>query len=460
MKIIKSISEDTSINEIEKKIDDASLQVDSEKKATLAKRLKGFLSLSNSEGSSISYLLETLKNALNKDLLREDVCNLTNEISLYLHPEMKAEIFGTFRHPLSEKEAKSLNEGIAKLAASHAELIINRKENPVDGAFAIPRKILPNESMSYRIDLLPIFIERGMLTEAKQIINQYPDFLEDIKITRLSFLSILKALSGRYSEITEFIREDDLINKWLLKIPENELYPLLREFADGYGGYAISELLKFSKIENLDDRVLTDLISGFLSSGDTPDFSLNSVLEKKQLSHQVMEKVLSRLRFGGYFKVEDVVKLFISNGFSFNPNEREGKEHLDELSEIIKENFRLSSYGAGQYILDSYGLNKEDCPQLAKFLDGFHSGYDYNKENEKRQELMSYLESDEVDKEDKKSRVKELSPLKQLDVIYDLLSFEKEKMKSLGEELSKEINYPGSSITVFDACEMVKKYTL
>ena len=449
MKIIKSISEDTSINEIEKKIDEAYLWIDDDKKESLAKQLKHFSGLRSSEHSSISYLLENLKNSLNKDLLREDVCNLTNEISLYLHPEMKATIFGTFCHPLPEKEAKSLDEEIDKLAASHANSIIKGNAKPADGAFVIPRKMAPNESLSYRIDLLPVFIERGMVSEAKQIINQYPDFLKNVDIARLVLSSVLKALYDGYDEVLEFIETNCGINNLLSEIPDDELYPFLHMFARKNANTAIGKLLKSSKIEN--DRILADLISGFLSSGySEPDLSLTSVLEKKRLSQRVMEKVLSRVKFGGY-DAQEVVEFFMKNGFSFNPKEKEGKGHLEKWLKICEENPKLSS--SVRNILDFYGLDKEDYPQLSKFLD-----YEYNYEEEMK--LMFYLESDEVDKEDKKSRIKELTPWDQFYKVTDWLDYRDKNYRSLGEELSREINYPGSAMTIFEAREMFKKYVL
>ncbi|MBO7537539.1 MAG: hypothetical protein J6T29_04335 [Alphaproteobacteria bacterium] len=449
--IVESINENTSIDEIVKKIDKAYSWIDEEQKELLAGRLKDLKSLPRAEDfSSISYLLENLKNSSDKDLSRDEVRNLTNEISLYLHPEMKAEIFGTFRHPLPKEGMKSLDAEIDGLAASHAKLIINSKNKPFKGSFVIPRKVAPNEAMSYQIDLLPIFIERGRLTEAKQIIDQHPDFLGNVEIARLVLSSTLEALDRGYDGVAEFIENNYGIDKLLSKIPENELYPFLHMFSRKNTSVAIGKLLKSSEIEN--DRVVADLISGFLGSGySKPDLSLTFIFNGKQLSQQVMEKVLSRIKFG---EGDVDVEFFTKNKFSFDPNEKEGREHLEELLKIREENPRHFYFV--KKVLDSCSVNKENFPQLSEFLND--SGYEYDYEEEVK--LSSYLESEEVDKEDKKSRIRQLSQWDQFYKIKGWLDYGDKNQQSLGEELSKEVKYPGTSMTIFDALEMYKKYIL
>ncbi len=449
--IVESINENTSIDEIVKKIDKAYSWIDEEQKELLAGRLKDLKSLPRAEDfSSISYLLENLKNSSDKDLSRDEVRNLTNEISLYLHPEMKAEIFGTFRHPLPKEGMKSLDAEIDGLAASHAKLIINSKNKPFKGSFVIPRKVAPNEAMSYQIDLLPIFIERGRLTEAKQIIDQHPDFLGNVEIARLVLSSTLEALDRGYDGVAEFIENNYGIDKLLSKIPEYELYPFLHMFSRKNTSVAIGKLLKSSEIEN--DRVVADLISGFLGSGyNKPDLSLTSIFNGKQLSQQVMEKVLSRIKFG---EGDVDVEFFTKNKFSFDPNEKEGREHLEELLKIREENPRHFYFV--KKVLDSCSVNKENFPQLSEFLND--SGYEYDYEEEVK--LSSYLESEEVDKEDKKSRIRQLSQWDQFYKIKGWLDYGDKNQQSLGEELSKEVKYPGTSMTIFDALEMYKKYIL
>ena len=448
MKLIKSINENMSNEEVFEKFKGScfSWNVDKNK---LAEQLKHFSSLRSSDRSSVSYLLENLKNSLNKDLSKEDVYFLTNEMHLYLHPEMKAKIFGTFRHPLLKEEAKSLDKKIDELAASHAELIINSKNKPVEGSFVVPRKVVPNESMSYRIDLLPIFIERGRLTEAKQIIDEHPDFLENVEIARLVLSNTLKALYDNYDEVLEFIETNCGINKLLSKIPEDELYPFLHMFSRKNTNKAIGKLLKSSEIK--DDRVLSDLISGFLRSHVEPVLSLTSIFEGKQLSQQVIEKVLSRIKFG---EGSVDVKFFKMNEFSFDPNEKEGRKHLEELLKIREENPRHFYFV--EEVLNSYGVNKENYPQLAEFLDNSDNKYNC----EEKDKLRSYLKSEEVDKEEKKSRVRQLPQWDQFSKIEHWLDYGDKNQRSLGEELSKEVEYPGMSMTIFDAREMYKKYVL
>ncbi|MBO6055505.1 MAG: hypothetical protein J6P84_00785 [Alphaproteobacteria bacterium] len=449
--IVESINENTSIDEIVKKIDKAYSWIDEEQKELLAGRLKDLKSLPRAEDfSSISYLLENLKNSSDKDLSRDEVRNLTNEISLYLHPEMKAEIFGTFRHPLPKEGMKSLDAEIDGLAASHAKLVINSKNKPFKGSFVILRKTATDESLSYQIDLLPIFIERGMLAEAKQIVDQHPDFLGNVEIARLVLSSTLEALDRGYDGVAEFIENNYGIDKLLSKIPEYELYPFLHMFSRKNTSVAIGKLLKSSEIEN--DRVVADLISGFLGSGySQPDLSLTSIFNGKQLSQQVMEKVLSRIKFG---EGDVDVEFFTKNKFSFDPNEKEGREHLEELLKIREENPRHFYFV--KKVLDSCSVNKENFPQLSEFLND--SGYEYDYEEEVK--LSSYLESEEVDKEDKKSRIRQLSQWDQFYKIKDWLDYGDKNQQSLGEELSKEVKYPGTSMTIFDALEMYKKYIL
>ncbi|MCR4623790.1 MAG: hypothetical protein K5780_04005 [Alphaproteobacteria bacterium] len=449
MKLIKSINKNMSNDEIFEKFKDSFLSWDVDK-AKLAEQLKHFSSLRSSDRSSVCYLLENLKNSLDKDLSKEDVYFLTNEIYLYLHPKIKAKIFGTFRHPLSEEKAESLDQKIDELAAFHAGLIINSKNKPVEGSFVIPRKVAPNESMSYQIDLLPIFIERGRLTEAKQIIDQHPDFLGNVEIARLVLSSTLKTLYDNYDEVLEFIETNCGINKLLSKIPEDELYPFLHMFSHKNTSVAIGKLLKSSEIEN--DRVVADLISGFLGSGySKPDLSLTSIFNGKQLSQQVMEKVLSRIKFG---EGDVDVEFFTKNKFSFDPNEKEGREHLEELLKIREENPRHFYFV--KKVLDSCSVNKENYPQLSEVLND--SGYEYDYEEEVK--LSSYLESEEVDKEDKKSRIRQLSQWDQFSKIKGWLDYGDKNQQSLGEELSKEVKYPGTSMTIFDALEIYKKYVL
>lgn len=454
MKLIKSINNNMSNEEIFEKLKDSYFSWDVDKNK-LAEQLKHFSSLRSSDRSFVSYLLENLKNSLDKDLSEEDVYFLTNEMYLYLHPEMKAKIFGTFRHPLSEEDAKSLDQEIDGLAAYHAKLIIDSKNEPVKGSFVIPRKErkkekkeVSNGATSYRIDLLPIFIERGRITEAEQIIEQHPDFLENVEIARLVLSSTLKALYDNYDEVLKFIKTNCDINTLLSKIPEDELYPFLHMFSRKNTNVAIGKLLKSSEIKN--DRVLSDLISGFLGSGYiAPDLSLTSIFEGKQLSQQVIEKVLSRIKFGeGGVDVE----FFKKNEFSFDPNEKEGREHLEELLKIREENPRHFFFVKN--ILHSYGINKENYPQLFEFLSD--SGYEYNCEEVGN--LRSYLESDEVDREDKKSLFRQLTHWDQFSQIKSWLDYGDKSQQSLSEELSKEIKYPGTSMTIFDAREVYKKY--
>lgn len=456
MKFIKSINKDMSDDKIFEEFKNMfSWDVD---KNELVERLKYFSSLQSSKRSSVSYLLENLKNSLNKDLSKEDVYFLTNEMYLYLYPKMKAKIFDTFRHPLPKEDIELLDSEIDRLAASHAKSIINSEAKPVDGSFAILRKIATNESASYRIDLLPIFIERGMLSDAEQIIDQHPDFLENVEIARLVLSSTLNALWNNFDEVTEFIEKHCGVNKLLSKIPADELYPFLRMFIEKEGSrlVAVGKLLKSLDNTGLDDRVFADLIFAFFCEYySEPGLSLNSVLGEKKISQNVMENVLSRMKFMRYIP-DGAIELFLEKGFSFNPNEDEGKEHLDELLKICEEKSRGSSNNVIQNILDFYKLNKDDYPQLSEFFND--SGYEYNYEEEMK--LRSYLESDEVDKEDKKSRIKELSPLGQFSAVRSLLWSEDKNVQNLGKELQKEIKYPGTSMTISEVEEIYKKYVL
>lgn len=455
--IIGSINANTSISEIVEKIRDAYLWIDEEQKEPLAARLKDFGALPKAGNtSSISYLLENLKNSSNKDLSKDDVCSLTNEISLYLHPKMKAEIFGTFHHPLPKEDMKLLDAEIDKLAASHSELIINSKNKPVEGSFVIPRKVVPNKFTSYQIDLLPIFIGRGLLSDAKQIIDQHPNFLENVEIARLVLSSTLKALYDGYDEVLEFIETNCGINKLLSKIPEDELYPFLHMCARKNTDVAIGKLLKSLDNTGLDDRVFADLLLAFFdNSCSAPDLSLDSVLGEKELSQGVMRAIFSRMGFMRE-RPDGAVELFLNKGFSFNPNEEKGKEHLEELLKIRNEKSPWSLNTVIQRILDFYGLNREEYPELSEFLND--SGYEYN--YEEGEKLRSYLESDEVDKDDKKSRIRQLSPMDQFYEVMGWLDYGDKSQQSLFEELSKEIKYPGTSMTIFDAREMYKKYIL
>lgn len=461
--IVESINENTSIDEIVKKIDKAYSWIDEEQKELLAGRLKDLKSLPRAEDfSSISYLLENLKNSSDKDLSRDEVRNLTNEISLYLHPEMKAEIFGTFRHPLPKEGMKSLDAEIDGLAASHAKLIINSKNKPFKGSFVIPRKVAPNEAMSYQIDLLPIFIERGRLTEAKQIIDQHPDFLGNVEIARLVLSSTLEALDRGYDGVAEFIENNYGIDKLLSKIPEYELYPVLHIFTSraARGSWAIGKLLKAAKIKNLDDRIFADLVSVFLSNfyhdeflkNETHEVLLDFLLKEKQPNQGVMKKILSNFEFIHHIS-SSVIEVFMKNKFSLNPNKEEGKENLHEWLKICERNNALS--GTVKNIIDSYGLDKKDYPQLSKFLD-YSGGYDYEQE----MRLISYLKSSEVDKESKKARIKELSPLSGFEKVENLLRSEDENLQDLGKELQREIRYPGTSMTISEVEETAKKYIL
>ena len=148
------------------------------------------------------------------------------------------------------------------------------------------------------------------------------------------------------------------------------------------------------------------------------------------------------------------VKFFKMNEFSFDPNEKEGREHLEELLKIREENPRHSCFV--EEVLNSYGVNKENYPQLAEFLD--NSDNEYN--CEEKDKLRSYLKSEEVDKEEKKSRVRQLPQWDQFSKIEHWLDYGDKNQRSLGEELSKEVEYPGMSMTIFDAREMYKKYVL
>ena len=386
--IIESIDENTSIDEIIEKIDEAYLGIYGEQKELLAGRLRDLVALPKDDNpSSVSYLLENLRNSLDKDLSKDEVCGLTNEMYLYLYPKMKADIFDTFRHPLPKEDIELLDSEIDRLAASHAKSIINSEAKPVDGSFVIPRKIAPNESASYRIGLLPIFIERGILSDAEQIIDQHPDFLENVEIARLVLSSTLNALWNNFDEVTEFIEKHCGVNKLLSKIPADELYPFIHMFIKKEGSrlVAVGKLLKFLDNTGLDDRVFADLISAFFCEYYyQSDLSLDLVLGEKKISQNVMENVLSRMKFMRYIP-DGAIELFLEKGFSFNPNEDEGKEHLDELLKIYEENSRGLSNNVIQSILDFYKLNKDDYPQLSKFLD-----YEYNYEEE--MSLESYLE--------------------------------------------------------------------
>lgn len=93
-----------------------------EKWADLEKLLESYFSSRSSKDSSISNLLGNIQTAMLQNLSKDEICNLTNEIALYINPEIQPTIFGTFRHPLNPEQEASFDKELKALVDSHVAI--------------------------------------------------------------------------------------------------------------------------------------------------------------------------------------------------------------------------------------------------------------------------------------------------------------------------------------------------
>lgn len=226
----KGASVDEIISEIEK-IFWTSLP--EEKSHELKKLLESYLSSRSQKDSSITNLLENIQMALSQNLTNDEICDLTNEIALYLNPEIRQKVFGTFRHPLNPEQEALFDAELRALVDSHVALIAASKTKPFENAFLIKRSKEMEESADarYQIEAVPFLIERNLITEAQKAIKQYPNFEQNEEIIRLLVGRTLFSFRRGFNEVLETVEK--IFGKAIFSFIHPDHLPLiLRGYAD------------------------------------------------------------------------------------------------------------------------------------------------------------------------------------------------------------------------------------
>ena len=370
---LRSYTSDTLISDWAETIKNAfgAMDLSVEKKQELEKILQSFLDSRVSNGTSISYLLECLQNAVSHSQSDEDIRNLTNEISLYLHPLVKMDIQGFLRHPMSTDTQTEFDLKLRKLASAHANLILSSRMKPIDGAFLIPRHSAISESAEYQIDAIPFLIGLGKLEEVKKIAIQNPRFYENATIRKLLIGKALQGLGEGFKSILDYVEQICEKSFFSLLPPEHlDLFINIAIKKDKY--QVLDHLFKFGISEQMLVNMLSSIFHAnfiYCSGGNYLIYCsegnyLDKMLETQPLSQTAMENII--LHGDPAILVAESIISFIKHGFSFNPNETKGKEHLNAWLEICKKHQHLASSIID--IIEHYKLTYENAKDLYVFV--------------------------------------------------------------------------------------------
>lgn len=328
-----------------------------------------------SDNSSISYLLQNLQKATTLPMDDNGICQLTNEISLYLHPQAKMDIIGFHRHMLPSVQQAKLDSDLQKLATSHAQMILTSKTKPIDGAFLTPRRTKPAESAQYQIETIPFLLERGEVALAQKIAAQNPKFFEDESIKKMLIPAIVKALTNGFVSSFDFIEQVSERSFFSL-VPPNHL-PLIVGVISQSGKK--EAWLKLVSADNIPETLLMFALSTnpcFFSPADV----FYVFLEKHHLNQQQIEDVILHHCYGCYNvkQIEEVFSVALEHGFSLNPNEPDGKNRLDKWLGIWRKH--RCPITTVTDVIKHYGLSPENARELYVLLANELDNDDFNKD--------------------------------------------------------------------------------
>lgn len=358
-----------------------------EKKQELNKEIKTYVSLLQyypiEKRASISYLLEKLKNPENKRLSKQGVCDLTCEIALYLDPLTHFDIQGIFQYPLSKDYQESFEVEYKKMLDKHMERLKENRYKPVEGSFLTKNsEVYTVKNDSYSLDLIQFFMVHGQRDKMEHLLAQYPNFYNDERALNC-------VISGVINGARENFLYDNLIsdNSIFNYIPEKELEVIMNFLNYIINSTACEKLAQLTEIKNLSTNRLAIFFQQFNFSKQVMEVSisrqfsfpkeLKEVLKSRQYSSETMEKMLFYKNLLLSFRRKSALeiffrlKIFIDNEFSFNPNTPLGKEYLNKLLQLCKEDNQMISILA--YIIKYYKLDFNEYKDLFTLLTQYRS---------------------------------------------------------------------------------------
>ncbi len=364
--MVKDINESTPIDAISTKIKSFFwCRCDEAQAKQLAEELLQYRRECSKDHASISKLLDTMAKASVRGRLNmEEVCSLTNEIILYLHPELHkfATISGVFRHPF--EKPSELTAEIDELAYNHALEL--QKLKPIERAFFFPRALPGAEEYSNLGDVVRLLIARGEFEIAKKLVKENSEFKFNSK---LLLGGMLQAMNKGYGVTEEIIKE------FIPNCSENaqEMILMASHYPEGLEqGQHYRKLFQYFRQQDLDDEAFFRLISLFPhkylqeAKEDLLETAVKQRVEQKgeTVKTTIAQRMLQEMN---PFRMASKTIIFLMNlGCSFNPKDTEGARNLKQWLEICKRNpdLLLSSI---KYILDKGYLDADESRKLMRF---------------------------------------------------------------------------------------------
>ena len=258
--------------------------------------------------SSLKAIIQGIVEASEKKLQAAELDRLTNEVILYLHPDVKFHIYGTYRYQLDEVKSQQLKIRLNELVDDHIGRL----------------RAVDNESVVSR------FIEYGYIQQAAKLIDdssrQNPQNLKQY------IGNVLQAMQKGFIEVLDYWEQSIIREPMLTVLSEREQEVFRYVLFDIIKPHCLSNILKTNTqfLSNLKK----DIFSHMLLCFSYDDKLVETLLKANQGNVELFAHAL--------FHNEEYINpqsmpIFIKYGFSFDPNSDEGRKHLESWIDCVKQ---------------------------------------------------------------------------------------------------------------------------
>lgn len=370
------------VNEIEKAMgfgqESWSQHLEKSKEDQLTEVIQKYIDSLSLKSSSISTLLKNISVASEKPISRQAAIDLTNEIALYLHPQMQAKILGLFRHMPEPSQEPNLRSEFEKLVEGHVQAILKSPFRPVDKVLAVPTAETSGITSSRKapIDAIPFLIERGLFEEAEALIKEYPDFYKDESIKIILPKVITSAIEDGFMDISNV-----LIKKYGMsfkKIINKDEFPILMpELIQGCHKH-YDNMVDILLNEDLSEEELIQIAKFVQSCAHSHEDYFNRLLEKCKSNQDLINKIFQQTGIDGCLN-SDIILNYMKHGFSFNTEDPVGRKHFDMLFKFFRNKTDRTLVESIANIITFYQLNLSKHKELCVLLAGSGEFYFGNK---------------------------------------------------------------------------------